>query len=638
MLDNQKNNLQEINEDVTLESQENTTEIEKENQTKKIITDDSDIKPEGEVLNEIDEKLAKSSEKEEDLNEETIPKYDEMKLETLVENLNELLKNNPVQKINNNVNSIKNAFDSKFSIILAEKKAAFLAEGGDSIDFSYSNPLKIEFNTLIKSFRDNRTKHYKNVESELTSNLELRISTIEQLKELIETADTKTMYNKFRDLQEKWKKIGPVPREKYNNTWRTFHHHVERFYDLLHMSNDFRDLDFKHNLGEKLKLVSQAEKLAESEDVNYAFKQLQILHKMWKEDVGPVAREFREDIWNKFSVATKKIHDKRHENFKKLKGKYEDNIAKKIEIIELINSIDLSKNTKHSDWQESIKNLEDLRQQFFKAGNVPKSESEKIWTSFKEATRKFNKEKNSFYKNVKNVQQENLNKKNELIALAQKHKDSEDWDATTEVMKKIQSDWKKIGHVPRKYSDKIWNEFKSACNHYFDRYHVYQNKGSEAEQEIYTKKKELLTAIKSNTNKDITLDGVKDYIKSWRSFGRVPYNLRHIESDFSKQLDKLFSNLSIDKNEKEKIKFENQMEGYLTDKNFRKLDNEQIFIRKKIDESVKEIQQLENNMSFFSDKDQENPLLKNVVKNIESHKSNLSILKMKLSYLSQLDY
>jgi hypothetical protein len=404
------------------------------------------------------------------------------------------------------------------------------------------------------------------------------------------------------------------------------------------MSNDFRDLDFKHNLDEKLKLIKQVDELAESDDINYAFKQLQILHKMWKEDVGPVAREFREDIWNKFSLSTKKIHDKRHENFKKLKGKHEGNIAKKLEIIELINAIDLSKNTKHSDWQESIENIENLRQQFFKAGNVPKSESEKIWASFKEATRKFNKEKNMFYKSVKNVQQENLNKKNELIALAEKHKDSDDWDATTEVMKKIQSDWKRIGHVPRKYSDKIWNEFKSACNHYFDRYHIYQNKGSEAEQEIYTNKKELLLTIKNEGDKNLDLDTVKGYIKSWRSLGRVPYSLRQIESDFSKQLDKIFSNLSIDKNEKEKIKFENQMESYLADKNFRKLDNEQIFLRKKIDDSVKEIQQLENNMSFFSNKDQENPLLKNVVKNIESHKDNLITLKMKLSYLSQLDY
>lgn len=637
MLDNKKDNLQENNEDVKLESPEQVIVTETENQPENIPTD-SDSKSEDEVVNEIDKNLAKSSEKEEDLTEELFSKYEEMNLETLVFSFNDLIENNPVQKINNNINAIKNAFDLKFSKILAEKKSVFIADGGESIDFNYSNPLKIEFNTLSKNFRDSRAKHYKNKESQLTSNHELRISAIEQLKELIDTADPKTMYNKFRDVQDGWRKIGPVPREKYNNTWRTYHHHVERFYDLLHMSNDFRDLDFKHNLDEKLKLVIQAEKLADGDDVNYAFKQLQVLHKMWKEDVGPVAREFREEIWKKFSLATQKIHDKRHENFKKLKGKYEDNIAKKIKIIELISAIDLSKNTKHSDWQESIKNIENLRQQFFKAGNVPKFESEKIWASFKEATRKFNKEKNLFYKSIKNVQQENLNKKSELIALAEKHKDSDDWEVTTEVVKKIQSDWKKIGHVPRKDSDKIWNKFKGACNHYFDRYHTYQNKGSETEQEVYLKKKELLSTIKESVDKEFTLDIVKDYIKSWRSFGSVPYSLRHIESDFSKQLDKIFSNLSIDKDEKEKIKFENKMEGYLADKNYRKLDNEQVFIRKKIDESIKEIQQLENNMSFFSNKDQENPLLKNVVKNIESHKNNLVIMKVKLSYLTQLDY
>ncbi len=617
MLDTNDGNLQDLNEEV----EATKTEVAEKEIPKETIESatSSDEKSEVEVVDEIEEKIAESSEKEEE-NKEEVPNYDEMSLENLVENFDKLLKGNPIQKINKQANAIKNSFEAQFSKLLAEKKAAFLEEGGESINFSYSNPLKNQFNGLIKDFRDTRIKYYKNLESELKDNLELRLSVIEQLKNLIENAEPKTMYSKFRDIQTKWKKIGPVVRERYNDTWKTFHHHVERFYDLLHMSNDFRDLDFKHNLEEKLKLIIQVETLAAGEDVNYAFKQLQIIHKRWKEEIGPVAREFRDDVWDKFSAATKKIHDKRHENFKKLRGKYEENITKKIEIIAEINAIDTSENTKHSDWQQSIKVIEALREKFFKAGNVPKSESDKIWNQFKDATRKFNRTKNSFYKNIKGVQQENLDKKMKLIEQAESLKDSEDWKEVTEVMKKIQADWRKIGHVPRKYSDKIWNQFKGACNHYFDRFHTYQNAGSKEEQEIFENKKSLLDTIKTEVEASakVDLEGVKNYIKDWRSLGRVPHSMRHIEAKFSKVVDKLFSNLSIDNKQKEMIKFENQMEGLLAQNNLRKLDGEQIYIRKKIDESAREIQQLENNMSFFANAKADNPLLKNVINNIET--------------------
>ncbi len=632
MLDTKNENLQEQNEELKATD---LNEISNSENLEKNIE-----KTEAEVVDEIDQEIAESSEKEEEVKEDVMPNYASMNLEQLVDSFHKLMQEQPVQKINNHVNAIKDSFDTQFSKLLAEKKAAFLEEGGESIDFSYSNPFKNKFNELIKSFRDKRTKYYKKLESELKDNLELRLVVIDQLKDLIENADTKTMYNRFRDIQARWKNIGPVAREKYNDTWRTFHHHVERFYDLLHMSNDFRELDFKHNLEAKQKLVVRAEELAQHEDVNYAFKQLQGLHKQWKEDIGPVGREYREEIWNKFSAATKTIHDRRHQNFRKLKEKHEENVIKKLEIIDQIAKIDTSKNVKHSDWQKSIKEIENLREQFFKVGNVPRSESEKIWTKFKEVTRAFNHQKNSFYKDVKSEQQDNLNKKLKLIEQAESLKDSDDWEMTTVVMKKIQSDWKKIGHVPRKYSDKIWGQFKSACNHYFDRYHTYQNKGTEEEQEIFEKKKTLLESLRTKveSNEEFSLDAVKNHIKEWRSLGRVPYSMRHIEAKFSKVIDKIFSSLAVDYKQKEMIKFENYVESLLAQNNLRKLDNEQLYLRKKIDETTREVQQLENNMSFFANTKSDSPLLKNVVKNIETHKSKLDLLKFKLTYLSSLDY
>lgn len=640
MLDTKNEDLQSNEEDVVKDESTQTDD----NQSKPTeIKTDSEVatgKTEAQVVDEIDDQIAIASEKIEEEEEDKRVNYGTMNLETLVSELEKLIKNNEVHKINNQVNSIKTVFNEIFAKLLAEKKAAFLGSGGESIDFKYTNPFKIQFNKLINDFRDKRTKYYKNLESELSGNLELRINVIEELKELILNADSKTMYTHFRGLQERWKRIGPVVREKYNDTWRTYHHHVERFYDLLHLSNDYRDLDFKHNLEEKLKLVARVEALDTEKDVNIAFKQLQDIHKMWKEDIGPVAREHRDELWNNFSAATKKIHDRRHDFFRSLKGKYEENVEKKIVVIEKIDAYDSSANVSHKDWQASIKIIESLRDQFFKIGKVPKTDNEKIWAKFKEATHKFNVEKNKFYKEVKGVQQENLNKKMKLIGQAEDLKESEEWESATEVMKRIQADWKKIGHVPRKYSDKIWNQFRNACNHYFDRYHNYKNSGSKEEQEILAKKTALLELVKSKVESDseFDLEGVKGFTSEWHNLGRVPYSMRHIESKFSKLTDKLYSKLSLDPKEIELIKFKNQMESLVAQNNYRKLDGEQLFLRKKIDELVREQQQLENNINFFANTKGDNPLLKNVRKNISDIELKLASFKVKLAFLSKLDY
>jgi len=293
-------------------------------------------------------------------------------------------------------------------------------------------------------------------------NLELKLSLIEELKNLIDNAEPSSMYKEFKNLQDRWREVGQIPHGKYNDVWRTYHHHVERFYDLLHLNNDFRDLDFKHNFEEKSKLIEKAEALSGEEDVNHAFKELQLLHRMWKEDIGPVAREFREEVWHKFSEATKKIHKRRHAYQDKLDEKFKANVDLKLAVIDKIKSIDIEKNQNHKDWQASIKKLEALRDEFFGIGKVPKAKNEEIWQLFREATRDFNAKKNNFYKSIKKDQVENLKKKMTLVEQAESLKDSEEWDIATEVFKKVQAEWKKIGHVPRQDSDKIWKRFKDA--------------------------------------------------------------------------------------------------------------------------------------------------------------------------------
>lgn len=562
--------------------------------------------------------------------------YTILSLEELVKELQNIVSNNPVNKIKDQIEVIKSAFNIKFGALLAEKKKVFLEEGGNVIDFQFTSAAKGDYNTLLSDYKKQRDAHYNAIDKQMNDNLDKRVQVIDGLKRLIENADANTMYKEFRVLQDTWRSIGAVSKTRYNDTWKTYHHHVERFYDLLHLSNDFRDLDFKNNLEEKLKIILKAEALAASTDVNEAFKELQELHKIWKEDIGPVSKDVREDVWQKFSAITKEIHDKRHEHFRDMKSKYQDIIALKLAVIERFNAYDTSNNKTHKDWQNSIVETEKLRQEYFNAGKLPYAKSEEVWQKFKTATKKFNSSKNHFYKDEKSEQQENLKKKIALIEIAESLKESEDWEVATEAMKKIQADWKKIGHVPRKFSDDIWNKFKAACNSYFDRYHDQKNSVSKEQQANVDAKKAFLETLKEE--KEHTKESVLEAIKTWQELGQLPRDVRYLEGKFNKQIDRLLEGLSLDKKEVAMLKFTHVIDGLFVNEDFRKLDSEQLFIRKKMDEVVKEMQQLENNLGFFSNAKDDNPLVLNVKNSVNEFKEDLKIWKEKLSYLRKLDY
>ena len=591
-----------------------------------------------EAIDEIEKSVAEEAEKEDEKEDDSLPQidYSKLSLEELVDALKKLLNDNAAHKIKSQVEKIRSSFNKKFGKLLAEKKAQFLEAGGNTIDFKFNSPVKEEYNKLLSEYKRTRDAYYSELENRLNENLEKRLLVIERLKALIDEADPKTMYTVFKEIQDSWRQIGPVPKTRYNDTWKIYHFHVERFYDLLHLSKDYRDLDFKNNLEEKLKIIAEAEALTLENDVNYAAKKLQDLHKAWKEDIGPVASEMREEIWKKFSNATKKIHDRRHEHYKEMRSKVQEIIEKKLEVIQELNNYDFSKNDSHNDWQKSIKEIEKLRQKYFDAGKLPYAKSEEVWQKFKAATKRFNAAKNAFYKQEKSGQQDNLKKKLALIKIAESFKDSEDWEEATNTMKKIQSDWKKIGHVPRKFSDDIWKKFKAACNHYFDRYHQQKNAISKEQQAIVDAKKEFLEKLKET--KKATKDSLTKAINDWNDLGRLPRKFRHLDGKFNKQLDLLLDKLSVDKTEFTMLKFTNTIDGLADDNESRKLESEEIFIRKKIDEIKREIQQLENNLGFFQNADEKNPLVVNVKNQVKDFKENLDIWKQKLSYIKKKDY
>jgi len=621
---------------------EKEPEKESEKEPEKVSEKESEKEPE-KVSEKVEEGSDASAIKEspKESAKVSIPRiqFAKLSLDDLTKMLDDFLRDYDIQDIKQQIEELKTVFTKKFKDLLKEKREEHVKSGGEETGFYYDSPVKKKFDSLIREYKRKRQQYYKDIEKEQKENLALKLKLIEELKELIDTAEPATMYKSFKDLQDRWRAVGQIPRANYNDVWRTYHHHVERFYDLLHLNNDFRDLDFKHNLEEKTKLVERAEKLAQDSDVNHAFKELQILHRLWKEEIGPVAREYREDIWSRFSEATKEIHRKRHELQDKLEEKYKENVDLKLAVIEKIKSIDTSQINSHKLWQDQIKKLEGLREEFFGIGKVPRTKSDEVWQQFRQATRAFNSAKNDFYKGLKKGQAENLKKKLELVEKAESLKESEDWDEATEIFKKIQADWKTIGHVPRKDSDKIWKRFKNACNHYFDRLHAKKSNMTQEQSKVIDDKKSMLDELKSFIDsKEISMEGVEAYRTKWRSLGRLPEKVRHLESKFGKQLDAAYKKLGLDKQESEFLKFKNLMDGYLASNNARKLNNEQLFVRKKIDEITREIKQLENNISFISNASEDNPLVKNVYKNIENHKKDLEVWKQKLAYLSKMDY
>ena len=410
------------------------------------------------------------------------------------------------------------------------------------------------------------------------------------------------------------------------------------FYDFLHLNRELRDLDFKRNLEEKEKLVERAEALEKVEDLNVAFQELQTLHKIWKEDIGPVDKEHREAIWDRFSNATKALHNRRQNYYVELEKTFEVNLVKKNEIIEAIIGITTKVADSHKGLQQQIKEIEKLRDDFFKAGKVPQKVNEKTWSRFKESVRDFNRKKNAFYKDQKKEQQDNLDKKRALLELALKLKDSEDTNMATAEMKRIQNEWKKIGHVPRKFSDKIWKQFKDACNHYFNRLHASKNEAQKDELENFEKKTECidrLQAFKLTDKRGKDIEVIKEFIAEWKSYGRVPFNKKNINVKFNKIIDALFKKLDVNRQEAELMKYGNKIQEISDGENTEyALQRERTFIRRKIDECKSEIRQLENNLQFFSNASEDSPVVKDVIKNINMHKEELATWKAKLKKLN----
>lgn len=557
--------------------------------------------------------------------------YKTMSLDDLVSALNNLIAEKPIQDIKDEANAIRASFYLQHNEDVAKAKEAFINEGGNEIDFEYIQPIQITFKNLWKSYLDKKKEHHHKINKELENNLAKREAVIAAIKALVEKGDVSSAYKEFQQLQADWKEIGSVASDKYQEMWGNYHLYVEQFYDLLHMNNDLRAIDFKYNLEAKQQIVQKAKELLEHSDILFAFNELQLLHKIWKEETGPVAKEYREVIWQEFSEITNKIHQKRTAFANELKKEEEANYAKKLEKIEEIKNFNFSKNKSFGDWKKSIDAFEVLKDQFLAIGKIPKNKTGEVWNIFKEATKAFNHAKNEFFKEQKKSQSEALTQKQALIQEALDWKESTDFPAATETFKRIQAEWKKVGFVPRKQADALWNEFKAACDAYFDRLNNVKKEGTPEEQNSYEDKVQFLQELETS---EISLDTYKKLIKNWLELGLVPTQKNKIDQEIQQVISKGIE-LPTDKVEAELIKYQLKI-AYWYAIDSKKLYDEYDQLRKEIDATTKDLKQLENNLGFFSNSKKGNPLFDTVIKSIEKEKIKLKSAKNKMKYFRSL--
>ena len=548
-------------------------------------------------------------------------------LEALIDKIELIVSGERWIKHHNDVQTINKLFEEKFQKDLETQKKSFTDGGGNEIDFFYKPEYKKRFDEIGYDYRKKRREHYKDQEVTQKVNLERKQALIEEIKNLINIdQNINTIYKTFRTLQENWYNIGMVPRTESQNLWETYKHHVEKFYDFLHLNRELRDLDYKHNYEEKLKIIEQAEILQEVGDVLRASRDLNILHQLWKNDLGPVAKEHRDVLWARFQEASKVIQVKRQAYQKDMVGAMKENLYSKETLLKEMKTLSEPAPKNHKEWQNAINRFNTLRDQFKGVGYVPAKESKTTWQKFREIGREFMQLKNVFYKDQKKEYNQNIDKKKNLIQTSKEILESETWDSKTQEMKDIQSQWRTIGFVPRKLDNKFWTEFSDIHKVYFDRLKSGYQKLS-PEQETLHKEKlnhiEKLKAAKFSNNLDTLKKEYLDYWDSWQAFSRLDSSKdEKMNLSFSNTLLAVVKKVAIEKKAKKEVL--NDLNLLILQSDPDRLQQELQEARTIVNSLKSELTQLENNLEFFSNSSSENPLFKNVEKQIKSCQNKIS--------------
>ena len=538
------------------------------------------------------------------------------------------------------IDGLKQSF---YKLHNAEQDAArklFIENGGAAENFvPQTDCVEEEFKNIMSVIKEKRSALTAELEKQKEMNLQVKLSIIEELKELVESPDdANKSYTEFKKLQQQWNEVKLVPQAKVNELWKNYQLYVEKFYDLLKLNNEFREYDFKKNLEIKTHLCEAAEKLADEADVVSAFHQLQKLHQEFR-DTGPVAKELRDEIWARFKAASTTVNRRHQQHFEALKEVEQHNLDQKTVICEIIEAIDYKELTSFASWESKTQEVIALQNKWKTIGFAPQKMNVKIFERFRKACDEFFRKKGEFFKSLKEGMNENLEKKRALCEKAEALKDSTDWKATADELTKLQKEWKTIGPVAKKYSDAVWKRFISTCDYFFEQKNKATSSQRSVEQENLEKKKniiEKLNAIDDQMDTEGATQLVRDLMKEWNGVGHVPFKEKdRIYKQYHSQVDKLFERFNISASNKKLSNFKSTISS-IQEGSPQALYREREKLVRAFDNMKNELQTYENNLGFLTTSSKKgNSLLTEINRKVEKLKADIELVKEKIKVVDE---
>lgn len=569
--------------------------------------------------------------------------YELLSKEDLVKMLEDMLNNKTYNELRDDVDTIRDIFTGKIEKELQEKKDKFIAEGGLEQDFKPADdPVNIQMNDLIEKYKTIRSDYNKQLEETKEENLAAKQEILEEFRILMEGQEGfDSTFRKFKQLQTKWFDIGIIPKQNVKDLWNSYNYFVDKFNDYVKINRDLRILDLKKNLDVKIKLCEKAELLAEDPNVANAFKNLQKLHTQWRE-AGPVPREDKDIIWERFKAATS-IINKKHQNFQlELKDSLITNLKLKIGLCEKAEEIANLEYKEHGQWSENTTKLLAIQKEWKTIGYAPKKDNNQIYARFRTACDKFFENKAAFYSKTLEHQKENLEKKKQIVIVAEELRESTDWKSTTDKLIELQKQWKELGPVPRKDSDKLWKRFRSACDYFFNSKSEFFGKKDESYEENLKAKKELIKEMQKYSLKDDSdkgLDDIENFQIRYNEIGFVPVEKKDlIRDDFKKALDGVISKLNVEDEEKGLIRFRMKINSLIKNpRGDNKLQYERDKMMTKLQQLKNDIGIWENNIGFFKQTKNAEATLTDFNEKIEDAKSRIKMLEEKIKIIDDLE-
>ncbi len=599
----------------------------------------------------LNEEVEEDSDENELHEDDAVPSLDEIELppvdysgytkNELVETLGLIIDNRPPAEIRNDVDRLKILFYKKLKLESEERKSKFLEEGGKIEDYKpWIDPQEVLVKHFLEKYREKKTDFNKIQEAEKYENLKKKYDIIDKIKELVnrEESINKTFHD-FQLLQNEWHLIGVVPQSSLKDLWENYHHNVEIFYDYIKINKELRDLDLKKNLEAKVQLCEKAEELLLEPSAVNSFRSLQDFHDQWRE-IGPVPQESKNEIWERFKEATSQINKRHHEYFEKQKDDQRKNLEAKITLCEEVEAINLQEIKNFKEFDERAAKVVEFQKMWRTIGFAPKKQNTKVYQRFRDACDAFFEKKRGFYADNKEIQLNNLQLKTDLCVQAETLQESTDWKATTDALIKLQKEWKLIGPVPRKQSERSWKRFRKACDHFFNRKSEFFAKLDTSYDDNLKAKLDIIAELEKfvpGTDVHASFEHLKELQKRWTDIGFVPFNMKdEITNKYRNALNKEFDKLKIGDDDKNILKYRTKLDNLKANpKASRKVRNERDKFFTKIKQLEGDIVLWENNIGFFAKSTNANAMIKEVEEKIDSAKKMIKTLEEKVRLIDQ---